>query len=557
MPPFFSSPTGKHCILYHTNWCNYARSFNVKDLPIDSVTDICYAFFNLAPSIDNANLWVITSGDRWADFENPFMGKGAPPENTWQSPPQDLGNLGQFRKLLASGARINITLSIGGWTWSKHFSEASRDSLAQSVIKFFKEWDVFNGVSFDWEYVSNNGVNYGADGNVTHPSDAANLLLFIKRVRILFHDEGWLDYTISLCCTPAPEKIKFKVEEFVEVLDQFHIMTYDFSGSWSKIAAHQSNLYNSQYSAYSVDTAVKEYLARGVPAAKVFIGVPFYSRGFVTQGLGCPSSGASPDTSWEAGVVDYKKLPLPGAEELWDEEAQAAYSYDKNRKVLNTYDDPRAVQEKCDYVKRLGLGGLIVWESSADFSSDHDRSLLKVIKQSLTHKNPRDSSEISMHEVGKALEDLEGKKEEQQPKRVAAPSLPSMSTSIYGGYPRRGLPTPPDTSAPSLLSQKTLDSHGTPPPVPLSTKPKEMSTPVKHGASSVSSQTSASTAIRGSYKAAPPLPPHRVVYRIQPTSRPSSVNVEYRGSTYECMLAHSGLPNWNPEDASTLWKRRT
>ena len=62
-------------------------------------------------------------------------------------------------------------------------------------------------------------------------------------------------------------------------------------------------------------------------------------------------------------MVDYKSLPLAGAVEMWDEQAQASYSYDASRKVLNSYDNPRAVAAKCEYIKRKGLGGLIIWES--------------------------------------------------------------------------------------------------------------------------------------------------------------------------------------------------
>src|SRR2546423_12953533 len=51
-------------ILYHTNWANYGRNFQVKDIPIRAVTDIAYAFFNLA-SPDNGETWQIVSGDTY------------------------------------------------------------------------------------------------------------------------------------------------------------------------------------------------------------------------------------------------------------------------------------------------------------------------------------------------------------------------------------------------------------------------------------------------------------------------------------------------------------
>ena len=135
-------------------------------------------------------------------------------------------------------------------------------------------------------------------------------------------------------------------------------------GSYTTTTAHQSNLYPSPYGPYSASGAVDAYLSYGVPASKLFIGVPFYSRGFSgTTGLGAPSTGPSPDMSWQPGVVDYKALPVTGAVEMWDDTAKAGYSYDATRKVLNTYDVPQAVQAKCQYVIQKGLGGIIIWES--------------------------------------------------------------------------------------------------------------------------------------------------------------------------------------------------
>ena|SRR5437667_1406837 len=53
----------KKCILYHADWVNYARNFQVKDIPIEKVTDIAYAFFNLQDSGKGA--WIITPGDSY------------------------------------------------------------------------------------------------------------------------------------------------------------------------------------------------------------------------------------------------------------------------------------------------------------------------------------------------------------------------------------------------------------------------------------------------------------------------------------------------------------
>jgi chitinase len=234
----------KKAILYHTNWANYGRNFQVKDIPVQGITDIAYAFFNLKDSGNGQ--WVITSGDtytlivtvfddRWADFENPFIGKGVPPENTWDSPKTDLGLFGQFSKLYkATDGALNVTLSIGGWTWSKNFSLAvrtreSRESLAKSIVELFEQWTCFSGVSIDWEYLSNNGINYGNEGNTVHPDDCENFAKFVELLRCRFDEKGWKHYTIAMCFTPALNKIKFDVKRLVPLLDEWHIMTYEFA----------------------------------------------------------------------------------------------------------------------------------------------------------------------------------------------------------------------------------------------------------------------------------------------------------------------------------------
>lgn len=136
------------------------------------------------------------------------------------------------------------------------------------------------------------------------------------------------------------------------------------SGAWSNTASHQSNLMPSQYGQYSTSGAIEAFISRGVPASKIYMGIPLHSRGFTgTNGLGSPATGSSPDTSFEPGVVDYKALPIAGATEMWDDQAKAGYSYDATRKVMNTYDVPQAVKAKCDYINQMGLGGTIIWES--------------------------------------------------------------------------------------------------------------------------------------------------------------------------------------------------
>ena len=383
---YIKSPTGKQAIYYHTSWACYDRKYFVKNLPIDKITDVAYAFFNVDAS------GRVFTGDSWSDFDNTFStpGEGVDPQNNWQSPPQDLGQLGQFKKLKDQGKKFNMHLSVGGWSWSGRFSEAvstetTRNTFVTTLAGVMNKYPgLFTGISLDWEYLSDDGVNYGLEGNTANKNDAANFMKLLKLLR-----QKLPGFKLSFCVVAAPEKIKFPVKQVCELVDEVHIMTYDFmDGNWGAgpTAGHHTSLKKSPFTPYSVEEAVSTYKSFGVPTEKLFIGAAFYSRGFSgTSGLGKPYTGGSTDMSWDKGSVDYKKLPLPGSTEIWDPVAEAAYSYDPVKKVMNSYDDVRSVAKKCEFIHANKLGGMLVWESSADHDYNHPRSLMKVIHDKLTH----------------------------------------------------------------------------------------------------------------------------------------------------------------------------
>jgi chitinase len=149
-------------------------------------------------------------------------------------------------------------------------------------------------------------------------------------------------------------------------------------------SSHHSNVYKTKDTVFSVEEAVNKMLSLGVPREKIVIGAAYYSRGCNnTDGLGKPYNGKSTDMSWEAGIVDYKDLPKPGATEYYDEKAGAGYSYDPIKKILNSYDTIKSVQEKCKYVLDNNLKGIIVWEASGDRPVSSGKSLTKAMYDSL------------------------------------------------------------------------------------------------------------------------------------------------------------------------------
>ena len=48
-----------------------------------------------------------------------------------------------------------------------------------------------------------------------------------------------------------------------------------------------------------------------------------------------------------------------------------------------SYDSPQVASEKVQYIKKLGLGGGMWWESSGDHSASKNESLINIIVQGL------------------------------------------------------------------------------------------------------------------------------------------------------------------------------
>lgn len=153
-------------------------------------------------------------------------------------------------------------------------------------------------------------------------------------------------------------------------LDAWHLMAYDYAGSWANVTGHDANLYHCAESPastpFSTDAAVQAYISAGVNASKIIMGMPIYGRSFEnTTGIGKSYNRIGSGT-WEAGVYDYKALPLPGSKVTHDIVLGASYSYDAISKQLISYDTIEIVQQKIGYIKERGLGGAMFWESSAD-----------------------------------------------------------------------------------------------------------------------------------------------------------------------------------------------
>ncbi|MEU6879691.1 glycoside hydrolase family 18 protein [Streptomyces sp. NPDC046712] len=387
---------------YFTQWGVYGRNFQVKDLETSGtaakLSHINYAFGNVSPEGKCFTGNIPGEADAWADYVRPIDAAGSV-DGVADTADQPLaGNFNQLRELKAKHPDLKVMISLGGWSWSTHFSDAartpaSRKAFVSSCIDLYIKGNLptdgarggagaaaglFDGIDLDWEWPA----SAGDVDTVFRPEDKQNFTALVREFRTQLDayaksrqrsGEGRpKHYELTAFVPTAPAKIDagFEVRKIMRDLDFVNLQGYDFHGSWESTTAQQSALFAKND--FSVDQTVNDWLRRGAPARKLVVGMPFYGQGWtgVTgggNGLGRPATGPAPAT-WANGYEDYKalrKLADSGAYTLHrDRRNGHAWLFDGT--TLWTYDDPQVLRTKSAYVRARGLGGAMFWSLDGD-----------------------------------------------------------------------------------------------------------------------------------------------------------------------------------------------
>lgn len=403
-------------VAYFTQWGVEERDYHVRDLiesgAAEQLTHINYAFGNVGADGECFMTNEPEEGDAEADY-----GRATPAEEsvdgTADGPDQPLrGNFNQLRKLKEQYPHLDISVSLGGWNWSKHFSDAvltpeSRENLVSSCVDLYLKGDlpeidgaggegvgygIFDGIDLDWEWPGSEGNPH----NVVRPEDRENFTALVQEFRDQLDelgDETGRHFELSSFMPAGAWRVDagYELDEIMPNFDFITVQGYDYNGSWDESTNHQSNLVADPDSpgypdeVITTEGNVEAYLERGVDPEKIVLGVPFYSQGWTGvepgpegDGLFQPAEGPAPG-SFEDGTEDWKVLKeLSGFDLYRDDDLGTAWLYDGE--TFWTYDDEVSMTQKTDWANENGLGGVMIWSIDGD---DSEGSLLTAIDAAL------------------------------------------------------------------------------------------------------------------------------------------------------------------------------
>ncbi|MBT1445805.1 chitinase C-terminal domain-containing protein [Shewanella sp. JM162201] len=459
----------RRVIGYFTSWRtgkNGQPSYLAKDIPWGKITHINYAFAHIdannkvsignPQAIDNAATNMSWPGVAGAEMDPGFSYTG------------HFNLLNKFKK---QHPEVKTLISIGGWAETGGYfddsgkrvasggfyemtkTQAGIDTFADSVVAFLRSYG-FDGADIDYEYASSMGKAGNPDdfwiseplrGSLFKQYDA-----LMKTLREKLDAAGREDGKHYLLTVAAPASgyllRGMEAYQMTKYLDYVNIMSYDLHGAWNDFVGHNAPLYDTgldaelaKWSVYStaqyggigyLNTDWAYHYFRGsLPAGRINIGLPYYTRGW--QGVNggdnglwglapAPDQNACPtgtgegtancgygaqgiDNLWhdldsngkeifagsnpmwhaknlEAGVLPsylaaYGLNAANSAHQLsgvyqrhYDATAVAPWLWNPQKKVFISTEDEESMRAKVQYVVDKGIGGVMFWELAGDYS---------------------------------------------------------------------------------------------------------------------------------------------------------------------------------------------
>jgi chitinase len=369
------TPQPMRVVGYFASWDVKSKGTRIAELPAKDLTHIYYAF----AKIDSDGRVVLS--DPCVDIGtcvSPAIGEPG-------------GNFAALARLKALNPHLKLAISIGGWTDSGRFSDAafnelSRRVFARTAIDVFirQRPGLFDGIDIDWEFP----VEGGLDGNVERPADKQNFTFLLRELRRQLDEQGATDkkhYELTIAASARLGEIANVEVSLIEpLLDFINVMTYDYHEA-PGLTNFNAPLYEAKGDVspgLNVDQTMTAFLDEGVRPAKLLVGIPFYGHAYgsvenVNHGLFQNGTDKPPDWKEHDGdwnVLAKTRLTNSRYVKYWESSARVPFMYDSTSGTWVSYDDPRSVGEKVQYVREHRLGGVVIWELGGD-----DGSLMRAI----------------------------------------------------------------------------------------------------------------------------------------------------------------------------------
>ncbi len=284
---------------------------------------------------------------------------------------------------LAHKAGVKVLLSLGGWGWDSQFASiASRPDAAERYVKavmgIVDEYE-YDGLDLDWEY-----------------PDTKNEIAGFERLARRFR--GQLDalgqkknrpMLLTMAVSANSGTLSWLSKDvLLETMDWLNVMTYDFAGSWTSYAGHNSPLFASSKqpdaSRRSTELTMKYLLEqKGMPANRLAVGIPLYGRGFAVSEpyastKNAPRRGRVPGGNYSN---IFKLQNEQGWARQWDDETKNPWLISPDKTVVIGYDDAESVANKTDWAVKQGFRGIFFWQIGGDLLPDGTNPLQEACRK--------------------------------------------------------------------------------------------------------------------------------------------------------------------------------
>lgn len=278
-------------------------------------------------------------------------------------------------KAKENGIYTILSLGGGGSEPSSAFASVTknaeaRKTLINNIIDIINKYG-FDGVDVDWETPTSSQAQY--------------FTLFIKELNEAVKKNNSHHLITAAIGGGKWQPTRYDLSNSSKYLDFINVMTYSMSSSsgyYQNALYKRTGFHNTEYrvggtlSSCSIDETVTIYNNLGVQNNKLIFGLAFYgTRQYNNEGRWV-SNGSIYYTT-----IKNQYLNNPNYTYYYDEDAQVPYIISNDLTTFISFDDPRSIAAKCDYVKNNNCAGLMYWENGCDTTGDLVQAIYDNLKQ--------------------------------------------------------------------------------------------------------------------------------------------------------------------------------